>query len=163
MPRRVPENQAFLGDVLCFLILLFGFDSGYIIMSSLQRPGLCSELHKTAEFPQLQFIAGHRFSCRGAEVNSHGFAVQQTMSASTVAVLLRCDRRPCCADRAGSFPRRGAEAVSYGPDPDCSSSHRHSPVAELGGSCPCLAGRAGSFPYRDAEADSHGPSLFGGP
>ena len=63
-------------------------------------------------------------------------------------------RCPCCAGRAGSFPRRGAEAVSY--DPDGLSDHRHSPVAEHGGSCPCCAGGAGSLPCRDAEAVSHG-------
>ena len=59
---------------------------------------------------------------------------------STVTVLERGDRRPCCAGCAGSLLRRGAEAVSYGPDG--SSDHRHSPVAEHGGSCPCCARRA---------------------
>ena len=34
-------------------------------------------------------------------------------------------------------PRRGAQAVSHGPD--CSSDHRHSPFAEHGGRCPCCA------------------------
>ena len=37
---------------------------------SLQRPGLCLRLQKTAENPQLQFIDGRRFSCRGAQADS---------------------------------------------------------------------------------------------
>ena len=36
-------------------------------------------LQKTAENPQLQFVVGPRFSCRGAEADSHGLAVQHTM------------------------------------------------------------------------------------
>ena len=39
---------------------------------------------------------------------------------------------PCCAFRAGSLPRRGAEVVSYGPD--CSSDHRDFAVAVRVGS-----------------------------
>ena len=36
-------------------------------------------LQKTVESPQLLFIAGRRISCRGAEADSHGLAVQQTI------------------------------------------------------------------------------------
>ena len=69
-----------------------------------------SELQKTAENPQLQFIFGRRFSCRGADADSHGHAFQQTMviprlqflyevidvpGMQVVQVLLR--RCPLCA------------------------------------------------------------------
>ena len=36
-------------------------------------------LQKTVDFPQLQFFVGRRFSCHGAEADSHGLAVQQTI------------------------------------------------------------------------------------
>ena len=54
-------------------------DRGYIFMSVYRGLVCCSELQKTAENPQLQVTDGRRFSCRGAEANSHGLAVQQTM------------------------------------------------------------------------------------
>ena len=38
-------------------------------------------LQKTAEIPQLLFIVGRRFYCRGAEAATHGLAVQKTMEA----------------------------------------------------------------------------------
>ena len=43
--------------------------------------GLCviQNCRKLRKNPLLQFIDGRRFSCRGAEANSHGLAVQQTM------------------------------------------------------------------------------------
>ena len=126
------------------------------IYVSLQRPGLCTELQKTAEFPQLQFIAGRRHLFRGAEAVSQGS--DRSSDHRYFPVAVRGDPRPCCAGREGSFPNRGAEAVSYGPDR--SSDHRYSPVAEFGGSCSCCAGRAGSLPCRDAEADSHGPACL---
>ena len=59
---------------------------------------------------QLQFIVGRRFSCRGAEADSHGFAVQQTM-VSTVAVLGQGDRCPWYAGRAGFSCRSHARCV----------------------------------------------------
>ena len=45
----------------------------------LQRPGMWFRQQKTAENPQLQFIDGRRFSCYGAQADSHGLAVQETM------------------------------------------------------------------------------------
>ena len=48
-------------------------------MSASVYEAFCLRLQKTAENPQLQFIDGRRFSCRGAQVDSHGPAVQQTM------------------------------------------------------------------------------------
>ena len=36
-------------------------------------------LQKTADFPHLQFIAGRRFPCRGAEGDSRGLGVRQTI------------------------------------------------------------------------------------
>ena len=39
----------------------------------------CFSLQKTADFPQLQFIAGRRFPCRGAEADSNGLDVQHTI------------------------------------------------------------------------------------
>ena len=45
---------------------------------------------------------------------------------------------PCCVGRAGSFPRRGAEAVSYGPDglsdhsiPQLLNTVAHVPVVQV--------------------------------
>ena len=35
-------------------------------------------LQNTVDIPQLQFFVGRRFSCRGAEADSHGVTVQQT-------------------------------------------------------------------------------------
>ena len=55
------------------------FDGGYTFMSVDRGLVCCSELQKIAENPQLQFIDGGRISCRGAEANSHGLAVQQTI------------------------------------------------------------------------------------
>ena len=52
-------------------------------------------------------------------------------------------------------PLRGAEAVSHGPD--CSSDHRHSPVAEHGGPCPCCAVR--QFSSADVEETVELPQL----
>ena len=54
-----------------------------------------------------------------------------------------------------SSSRRGAEAVSHGPD--CSPDHIHSSVADYGDRRPCCAGRAGFHPGRGAEVFSHGP------
>ena len=70
-------------------------------------------VQKTAENPQLQFIDGRRFSCRGAQVDSHGLAVQQTIEIHQL--LLYMWSMPLV--RLSSwFPCRGAEAVSHGPD-----------------------------------------------
>ena len=52
------------------------------IYVSLQRPGLWFRTAETAEYPQLQFIDGRRFSWRGADADSHGHAVQQTTETS---------------------------------------------------------------------------------
>ena len=69
----------------------------------------------------------------------------------------------CCAGRAGSLPRRDAEAISHGLT--VQADHRDSHIAVYGCRRPCCAGRADSLPCRDAEADSMvrpvgGPSRF---
>ena len=69
---------------------------------------------KNSDFPQLQFIAGRRFPCRGAEADSRGLDVQQTVEflqlqfidkvfdVSVVQVQqvpVHGGRCPCCAGR----------------------------------------------------------------
>ena len=48
----------------------------------------CYGVQKTADFPQLQFIDGRRFSCRGAQVDSHGLAVQQTIETQQLLLYM---------------------------------------------------------------------------
>ena len=120
------------------------FDSGYMLRQFTEA--VWFRLQKTVESPRLQSIVGR-------EADSHGLAVQQTTAIPRLQFLYVVFDVPVVQVVQVHFCR-GAEAVSYGPD--CSSSHKHSPVAVLGGSSPCCAGRAGSFPCRDAEADSHG-------
>ena len=43
-------------------------------------------VQSTVDFPQLPFIAGRRFSCRGAEADSHGLACSEDHRDSAVAV-----------------------------------------------------------------------------
>ena len=109
-----------------------------LICVSLQRPGLWFRLQKTVDFPQLQFFVGRRFSCHGAEADSHGLAVQQTIvilqlqfmnkvidvPGMQVAKVLPVVA-PVCNDRCPSqlqyihkiviFPFRGAEAYPHVP------------------------------------------------
>ena len=62
--------------------------------------------------------------------------------------ILCCSSRPWrflgCSSTGRSSSRRGAKAVSHGPD--CSSDHTHSSVADYGDRRPCCAGRAGFHP-----------------
>ena len=100
---------------------------------TLQRLGRWFRLQKTAENPQLQFIDGRRFSCRGAQADSHGPAVQQTMVSPQLQFLYeviddpgmqlvqvrRCVQRqvPSTAavhQQGRHLPFRGAEADSHG-------------------------------------------------
>ena len=64
------------------------------IYVSLQRPGL--RLQKTAEFPQLQFIAGHRHLFRAAEADLHGPDYSTDHRDSTVAVRMWWSISPLC-------------------------------------------------------------------
>ena len=128
---------------------------------TLQRPGLCSELQKTAEILQLQFIDGRRFSCRNAQADSHGLAVQQTMVSPLLQFLCEVIDDPgmqscryvfVCNNRCPSqltfvviFSwRRGCFPWS-----DCSSRPSRFPYCFLhGGRCPCCGGRAYPLSWR---------------
>ena len=70
-------------------------------------------VQKTADFPQLQFIDGRRFSCRGAQVDSHGLAVQQTIETPQLLLYMWSMPLVCWSSW---FPRRCAQAVSHGPN-----------------------------------------------
>ena len=102
------------------------------------------------------------FSCRGAQADSHGSAVQQTMVFPQLQFLCevidvpgmqlvqvrRCVQRQVPSTAAvhqqGPFlPCRGAEADSHGLTVE--ADHRDSPFAVYGGRCPCCVGRAGSL------------------
>ena len=52
-------------------------------------------------------------SCCGAEVDSHGLAVQQTVEILQLLLYMWSMHLVCCSSW---FPCRGAEAVSHGPD-----------------------------------------------
>ena len=90
-------------------------------------------LQKTVDFPQLQFFVGRRFSCHGAEADSHGPAFQQTMvfpqlqflyevidvPGMQVVQVRRCVQRQVPSavavhQQGRLLPLRGAEADSYG-------------------------------------------------
>ena len=58
---------------------------GVPVVQVVQLPGQWFRLQKTAEYPQLQFIVVRRFSCRGAEADSHGLAFHKTT------------KIPCCS------------------------------------------------------------------
>ena len=53
------------------------FNTGYILRQFTEA--FWFRLRKIVESPQFQFIDGRRISCRGAESDSHGLAVQQTI------------------------------------------------------------------------------------
>ena len=101
------------------------------IYVSLQRPGLW---FRTPENCGKSAVAVHRWSsiflswCRG---QFPWFCFSADHGASTVAVLVRGDRRPCCAGRAGSLPCRDAEADSHGLA--CLVDHRDFTVAVRAG------------------------------
>ena len=115
------------------------FDCGY--MSASVCEAFCLRLQKTAENPQLQFIDGRRFSCRGAQVDSHVLLFSRPwcfphlhflyevidVPGMQVVQVRRCVQRHVPSTLAvhqqgRHLPLRGAEADSHGPD--CSSDHR---------------------------------------
>ena len=81
------------------------FDSGYIFVS-LQRPGL---------------------SCRGAEVDSHGLAVQHTMVSPQLQFIIKVVIFHFVAQR---------QAISHGLT--VPAGHRDSFIAAYGGRCPVV-------------------------
>ena len=113
-------------DVICFRIQLFGSTVDTYLCQSTEA----CVWFRTAENCAKSAVAVHRWSsiflswCRGG---FPWFCCSADPGDSTVAVLVRGDRRPCCAGRAGFHPDRGAEVFSHGPD-CCRTIHRVSPV-----------------------------------
>ena len=120
----------------------------------------------------MQFIDGRRFSCRGAQVDSHGPAVQQTMvypqlhflyevvdvPGMQVVQVRRCVQRHVPSTLAvhqqgRHLPFRGAEAVSHGLS--VQADHRDSLLLYM--VVDVLVALVVHFPCRGAEADSRGP------
>ena len=102
--------------------ILAGMDPTDSYVASLW-PTWCSwsRLRQTADIPQLQFLwSSSPFSLR--RVHPMVQTVRQTRDFPVASHGGRCPR---CAGRAGSLPRRGAEACST--------------VAHHGGRCPCCA------------------------
>ena len=98
-----------------------------------QVPGLM--VQKTVVLPQLQSIACRRHFLlfrRGRSSRSRLLSRPQRFLSCCLISGSRCFG---CAGRAGSFHRRGSEAVAHGPD--LPSEHCLFPVAEHGGRCPC--------------------------
>ena len=94
-------------------------------------------VQKTVVLPQSQSIACRRHFLsfrRGRSSWSRLFNRPQRFLSCCSISGSRC---PGCAGRAGSFHRRGSEAVPHGPD--LPSDHCLFPVAEHGGRCPCCA------------------------
>ena len=135
---------------------------------SLQRPVSCTELQKTAEFPQLQFLIGHRHLFRGAEAVSHG--PDRSSDHRDFAAAEFGDRCPCCAGRAGSrnsqlqfimvvYTPVVAQSLSHGPD--SSSDHRdlYLLVDKVVDALVMLVVRVPGHlhPCRGADSWSHGP------
>ena len=83
-------------------------------------------------------------------------AIQQTTEIPQLLFDFRWSM-PCCAVRAGSLHRRGAEAVSYGPD--CSSDHRDFAVAVRVGLSMSLLCWSHSSPSADVEETVELPQL----
>ena len=75
---------------------------------------------KTVHFLQLRFNACRRHPGHGAQADSHGPAVQQTMVFPQLHFLYEVVDVPVAL--VVNIPCRGAEADSHGPD--CSSDHR---------------------------------------
>ena len=144
-------------------------------MSASVYEAFCFRLQKTAGNPQLQFIDGRRFSCRGAQAESHGPAVQQTMvfpqlhflyevidvPGMQVVQVRRCVQRqvPSTAavhQQGRHLPFRGAEADSHGLT--VQADHRDSPLLYTMVDVPVAL--VVHIPCRGAEADSHGPDCF---
>ena len=100
----------------CFFLfcrsMMLGIMAGVVQKDSYS--GMCQAgiSGETLEIPQLQFLAGRRVPFRAAKTALHGPALSEDHRDFAVAV--HGDRCPCCAGRAGSLPRRGAEAVSHG-------------------------------------------------
>ena len=101
-------------------MFMVGFDRDdalrAVFPSCLQAPDACHHgqhgqegafrgaVHITADFPQLQFIAGRRFPCRGAEAGSHGPDCSSDHRDSPVA-REQGDRCPCYAGCVSSTGR----------------------------------------------------------
>ena len=127
---------------------------------------------KSVDFLQLQFIDGRRHPGHGAQVDSHGPAVQQTMVFPQLHFLYEVIDVPgmqvvqvlCCVQRhvpstlavhqqGRHLPFRGAEAVSHGLS--VQADHRDSLLLFMVVDVPVAL--VVHIPCRGAEADSHGP------
>ena len=117
----------------------------------------------TADFPQLQFIAGRRFPCRGAEADSHGPDCSADHRNSSVSPV-HGGRCLWFAGRA-DFPVVAQRLVPWsglfvGPSRFPSCSLTRWPMSMLCLSCKFYRSRASCtgrhHPCRGAEADLHG-------
>ena len=102
-------------DVICSRIQLFGSTVDTYLRQSTEAWYVI----QTVENCGNSAVAVHRWSsnflswCRGGVPWS---CCSADHGDSTVAVLVRGDRRPCCAGRASFHPGRGVEVFSHGPD-----------------------------------------------
>ena len=94
-----------------------------------------SRLRQTAEIPQLQLL----WSSTALSLRRVYPMVQTVRQTWDFPVASHGGRRPRCAGRAGSLPRRG-----------------HSSVAHHGGRCPCLRSRSSRVHTWRRQSSSHG-------
>ena len=123
VPRGVPEKRVFL-EMTSYVSLFWSLVRQWIhIHVSLQRPG--SELLKTAEFSQLQVIAGHRHSVRAAEADPHGPDYSAYHRDSTVAVRIWWSMSPLCGRAVSQVPMepKTASPMAVWPRHQISSGH----------------------------------------
>ena len=113
---------------------------------------------QTADYCGVSAVAvrsGRRHPFRSAEADPHGPGNSADHRDSPVAVRFPVVDALCCAGRAGSLPRRGAEASSMVQTARLTMGH--STVAQHGGRCPCCA--VPQFSSADVEETVELPQL----
>ena len=135
--------------------MMFGIMAGYEPEGQLPE-AFCSELQKTAESPQLQFIAGHRHPVRAAKADLHGPDYSEHHRDSTVAVRIWWSMSPLC----GQCSLSGAAVEKTFVLPQLQLVEKLPPVVQTAENCwfSVVAVHQGrSHSCRGAEADPHGP------